>query len=91
MQTAWDGVDVEEDYQRVYTDSTYFAHVIGYTGKASSEELETLNADYAEGEERYELGDVIGKTGIEASWNRSCRESRVAARCIWTAWDTSWK
>ena len=64
---SMDGVDVEEDYQRVYTDSTYFAHVIGYTGKASSEELETLNADYAEGEERYELGDVIGKTGIEAS------------------------
>ncbi len=61
------GVDVEEDYQRVYTDSIYFAHIIGYTGKASTDDLESLNAEYEEGEERYFVGDVVGKTGIEAT------------------------
>ena len=61
------GVDIEEDYRRVYPDGVYFAHVIGYTGTASAEDLERLNADYAEGEERFRAGDVVGKTGIEAS------------------------
>jgi len=61
------GVDIEENYKRVYTDSVYFAHILGYTGKASSDQLTTLNAEYPEGEERYELGDVVGQSGIEAS------------------------
>jgi len=56
------GVDIQEDSARVYgDDSVYFASIIGYTGKASTEELEALrevNPDYS-------TGDVIGKTGIE--------------------------
>ena len=36
------GVDVEEDSLRRYTDSKYFASIIGYTGKISQEEYDAL-------------------------------------------------
>lgn len=37
------GVDVEEDSLRRYTDSKYFASIIGYTGKISQEEYDALD------------------------------------------------
>lgn len=61
-----DGVSIEEDPVRRYVDSEYFAHILGYTGKISSEELKNLNMDSEEGQERYGLNDVVGKSGIEA-------------------------
>lgn len=61
------GVDIEEDYQRVYVNGNYFAHILGYTGSASAEDLERLNAGYPEDSPRYVSGDIVGKTGIEAS------------------------
>lgn len=61
-----EGIDIEEDYQRVYTDSVYFSQIIGYTGIASTDELAELNEGYEDGEEPYSSGDVVGKTGIEA-------------------------
>ncbi|MBQ7247914.1 MAG: penicillin-binding protein [Lachnospiraceae bacterium] len=61
------GVDIEEDYQRVYVNGIYFAHIIGYTGAASAEDLERLNAEYPEDAPRYVSSDIVGKTGIEAS------------------------
>lgn len=64
-----DGVSIEEDPVRRYVDSTYFAQIIGYTGKISSDELEELNAqDLLEGGagDRYSINDVVGKSGIEA-------------------------
>ncbi|MDD6213194.1 MAG: penicillin-binding transpeptidase domain-containing protein [Clostridiales bacterium] len=56
------GVEVVEDYVREYTDSVCFSHIIGYTGKASSEEIESLNQNG----NNYSSGDIIGKTGIES-------------------------
>lgn len=64
-----DGVSIEEDPVRRYVDSKYFAQIIGYTGKISSEELEKLNAqDLEEGGDgnRYSINDVVGKSGIES-------------------------
>lgn len=58
------GAAIEEDTIRVYEDSIYFAHILGYTGKISKEELETLNA---EGGREYTLTDMVGKSGIEQS------------------------
>ena len=45
MENAEDlpGVTIEEDTIRRYVDSVYFAHVLGYTGKVSSDELTQLN------------------------------------------------
>jgi len=55
------GVDIEEDYIRKYTDSKYFASIIGYTGKISNEEYEELSKT----DDSYTLTDIIGKAGIE--------------------------
>lgn len=57
-----EGLGVEEDSTRVYADSIYFSHIIGYTGKASAEDLETLQ----ESDESYSIGDIVGRTGIES-------------------------
>ncbi len=65
------GIGIEEQTIRVYNDAYEFAHILGYTGKASSEELETLqeeaqNAGVAD-LKLYSSGDVVGKSGIEQS------------------------
>lgn len=63
------GVTIVEDTIRRYVDSEYFAHVLGYTGKISSEELAALNEQVvAEGgsPDAYSINDVVGKSGIEA-------------------------
>lgn len=55
------GVSIEEGSTRKYVDSEYFAHIIGYTGKVSQDELDSLK----EKDEDYKLTDVVGKSGIE--------------------------
>ncbi|MDE6874845.1 MAG: peptidoglycan glycosyltransferase [Lachnospiraceae bacterium] len=59
------GIEVKQTMSRVYYDSEYFAHIIGYTGKINASELESLNEE--RGEEIYKSNDVIGKTGMEKS------------------------
>lgn len=64
------GVTIEEDTVRRYNDSKYFAHVLGYTGKISSDELTSLNEQVvaAGGSEgTYTINDVVGKSGLEAT------------------------
>ncbi len=63
------GVTIVEDTVRRYNDSKYFAHVLGYTGKISSDELTGLNEQVvaAGGDaDTYTINDVVGKSGIEA-------------------------
>ena len=63
------GVTIAEDTVRRYNDSKYFAHILGYTGKISSDELSNLNEQVAaEGgaSDTYTINDVVGKSGIEA-------------------------
>lgn len=66
-----DGVSIEEDTARRYVDSVYFAPIIGYTGKISTDELAELNQanneKYGTETDRYSLNDIVGKTGIEAT------------------------
>lgn len=57
------GVGIEESTIRVYNDSQYFSAIIGYIGKIWEDELETLRQSNSD----YELTDLVGKTGIEAS------------------------
>lgn len=63
------GVSIVEDTVRRYTeDSFYFSHILGYTGKISSDELESLNQqDFENGGtgDRYNINDMVGKSGIE--------------------------
>lgn len=60
-QNELQGADVEQSSRRVYPDSTYFSAIIGYIGKASADELESLQEKNPE----YELNDLVGKSGIE--------------------------
>lgn len=63
------GVSIVEDTVRKYVDSEYFAHILGYTGKISSDELTELNAQMEEagrGSDVYNINDVVGKGGIES-------------------------
>lgn len=65
------GVTIVEDTVRKYVDSKYFAHLLGYTGKISSDELASLNAEMEEmgkGSDVYNINDVVGKGGIEAAF-----------------------
>ena len=57
-----EGVDIAEDSLRRYTDSKYFASIIGYTGKISQEEYDQLDEEQ---KERYSLTDIVGKSGLE--------------------------
>ena len=57
------GVNIEESTIRVYNDAIYFAPVIGYTGKVTTDGLEELKKQ----SDDYELNDVAGRTGIESS------------------------
>ncbi|MFV0464893.1 MAG: penicillin-binding transpeptidase domain-containing protein [Lachnospiraceae bacterium] len=62
-ENAYDlqGVEIADDTIRKYVDSKYFAHIIGYTGKISSEEYTSLSAQNPD----YSLTDIVGKSGIE--------------------------
>lgn len=60
-----EGVAIVEDTIRKYVDSVYFAHILGYTGKVSQEELTSLQEEY--GDKSYDLNDTVGKLGIEKS------------------------
>lgn len=55
------GVEVLDDTIRKYNNSEYFASILGYTGKISSEEYAKLS----ETDDSYTLNDVVGKGGIE--------------------------
>lgn len=60
-QNELQGADIEQSSRRVYPDSIYFSSIIGYIGKASQEELESLQEKNPD----YELNDIVGKSGIE--------------------------
>ena len=57
------GVNIDKSTIRVYNDSIYFAPIIGYIGKVWDDELEDLQAVNPD----YDLTDLVGKIGIEAS------------------------
>lgn len=60
------GVSVETNSLRVYNDSKYFAHIIGYTGTISTSEMEEKNEGLKEDDANYySSNDTIGKSGIE--------------------------
>ena len=55
------GVEIAENTVRVYNDSEYFAHIIGYTGTISEEEYDELHEERSD----YTRTDKVGKSGIE--------------------------
>ncbi|MCR5688108.1 MAG: penicillin-binding protein [Lachnospiraceae bacterium] len=57
------GVGIEVNTLRQYNESEYFAHIIGYTGNASPDDL----AELAGSPHEYNGADMVGKSGIEKS------------------------
>lgn len=72
-------VTIEEETIRIYNDSAYFAHIIGYTGKiwdkAELTKLQESNPSYA-------LTDVVGKSGIEAVYEAELKGTKGAQTVI---------
>jgi penicillin-binding protein 2 len=55
------GFAVQNNPIRDYKDAEIFAHVTGYTGKITADELKAVTGDYL-------LNDYIGKTGLELQY-----------------------
>jgi penicillin-binding protein 2 len=61
-------IRAEEAPQRVYRHGQLAAHAIGYVGEVSPDELKRPNGPFNR-EKGYKLGDVIGKFGVERTYN----------------------
>jgi penicillin-binding protein 2 len=58
------GIEVVVKSLRRYNDAEYFAHIIGYVGAISDDELTTYNENLSD-EDKYSSDEIVGKTGIE--------------------------
>ncbi len=63
---AFKGVDFESEPKRVYVGEARAAHILGFTKEISERQLETMG-DY------YKPGDLVGYTGLEASYETILR------------------
>ena len=66
-QEQFPGVEIHKTYLRDYRAGPVAAHVLGYVGEISKEELE------ANPNAGYRAGDRIGQAGIEAAYDRYLR------------------
>lgn len=64
-QTELPGVSVHVTPKRLYREGTTLAHVLGYVGEVTREDLE--------GSSQYRSGDLIGKSGLEQVFDESLR------------------
>lgn len=62
-------VEVRESLRRDYPAGAVFAHMLGYVGEASEEELVGAGRELR-------LGDVVGKVGLELSYDAELRGHR---------------
>lgn len=62
------GVAIEARSQRSYPLGSLAGQVLGYTGIITSEQLKASQDNQDEGKITYEPGDVVGQSGIEASY-----------------------
>jgi len=63
------GFSVEDTYTRQYPEGELFAHIVGYVGKISDQELE----EKKEQGSSYEVDDTIGKSGLELTFEDKLR------------------
>ncbi|MGB3558985.1 MAG: penicillin-binding protein 2, partial [Geitlerinemataceae cyanobacterium] len=60
-QSQLPGVEVKVEAVRIYPNKDVAAHVLGYTGEITEEELDRID------DRKYRLGDIVGQMGIEAA------------------------
>ena len=68
------GVEIRQVTSRIYNDSPYFSHILGYTGTMNEDEAFSMNEGLEE--TVYSTSDVIGKTGIEKEMDMVLRGSK---------------
>jgi penicillin-binding protein 2 len=61
------GIEVAVEARRSYTDGPLMAHLLGYTGPVSAEELPELR------DKGYQPDDLLGKMGLEAQYETELR------------------
>jgi len=66
-QNDFPGVNVVTNPLRKYPYQSLAAHVLGYPGEISADELKRMRKD------GYALGDVIGQSGVEAAYDKYLR------------------
>lgn len=54
------GIDLRDKFRRAYPDGALFAHILGYLGQISEEQLKTWHI------RGYQSGDLVGQSGLEA-------------------------
>lgn len=64
--TMFDGVTIEQRTQRFYPQGSLCAHVLGYVGKPTEDQLSQTDSDEDSGGTiTYESSDTIGQAGVE--------------------------
>jgi len=63
-------------YRRLYPRDGFMAHLIGYVGEVSEEELNSGSFD------TYQRGDIVGKAGVEAEYNDMLKGKDGARRVL---------
>ena len=64
--SLFEGVSVQQRTQRFYPYGSLAAHVVGYTGTVTSEQLNSSSD--SEGGVTYRSGDIVGQTGVESKY-----------------------
>ncbi len=67
IRTQLEGIEIDSEVVRYYPNKEVAAHILGYTGEMTDEELDKLK------EKGYRLGDVIGQMGVEAAFEEELR------------------
>jgi penicillin-binding protein 2 len=60
-------LETRDEQRRLYPPDGFAAHLIGYVGEVSEEDLNSSKFDF------YEPGDVVGKSGVEQSYDSLLR------------------
>ncbi len=64
------GIEVNVEAVRHYPHGSLAAHVLGYTGEISDEDLSRLES---QPDNKYRLGDIVGQMGVEAAFEDELR------------------
>lgn len=67
------GLEVTETVVRNYPLESNGAQLFGYVGEISKRQLPLLNERRKKGQERFEQGDIIGKSGLEQTYDDRLR------------------
>jgi penicillin-binding protein 2 len=67
-QLEYPMIRAEQAPQRVYVYGEWMAHALGYVGEVNPDELKKQGGPFSK-EKGFKLGDIIGKFGIERTYN----------------------